>query len=78
MKRREEEQSEDVRALILELFEGFEETSRNSCIITAVRGYGSDGILEVLSTFGFGSVMVMADKTIIAHPFISASFLPQS
>jgi len=77
-RRRGEPQVDSVRKLLTGLFDGRGEESLSSCIVTADRGYGKEAFMKLLSEFGVGSVFVMSDQLLRAHPFLAASYLNPS
>lgn len=57
------------------MFEGKGEEARNSCVVTADRGYNRESFLDVMTFHGLASTFVMPDHIVRAHPFVAASYL---
>lgn len=74
-RRRGEGQVEAVKRLLTEMFEDVGPEARNSCIVTADRGYGKESFINVMASLGLSSVFIMPDHVLRSHPFVAASFL---
>ena len=74
-RRRGETVVDPVRKLVSTLTEGRGEQALGGFTIKADRGYGKESILKCLMESGIGSMLIMPEHIVRAHPFVGKSFL---
>ena len=74
-RRRNEIVVDSVPKLVSTLTEGREEEALGGFFITADREYGNESILKFPMESGIGSMLIMPEYILRAHPFVGKSFL---
>lgn len=64
-----------MKKLLTVFVDGRGEEPLSSCIVTIDRGYGKEKFMKLLSEFDIGSVLIIYDSLLQAHPFRGKSSL---